>query len=63
MAYEFRDDEVICSCTQITKKQFLVTLEAEQITSLEQARDKTSVNVACGMCVYIVEKLLTESVA
>ncbi|MBL4783725.1 MAG: (2Fe-2S)-binding protein [Porticoccaceae bacterium] len=60
MAYEFKDDDVICSCTSITKKQFLKIIGTENINSLEQAREKTRVNVACGMCVYIVEKLLNE---
>ncbi|HIL92117.1 MAG TPA: (2Fe-2S)-binding protein [Cycloclasticus sp.] len=58
MAYEFKDDDVICSCTNITKKQFLNVIDAENINTLDQAREKTRVNVACGMCVYIVEKLL-----
>ena len=60
MAYEFKDDDVICSCTNITKKQFLTIIDAENINTLDQARVKTHVNVACGMCVYIVEKLLTD---
>ncbi|MBV1898442.1 MULTISPECIES: (2Fe-2S)-binding protein [Cycloclasticus] len=58
MAYEFKDDDVICSCTGVTKKHFLTRIKADNIETLEQAREKTHVNVACGMCVYIVEKLL-----
>ncbi|PCI21460.1 MAG: (2Fe-2S)-binding protein [Piscirickettsiaceae bacterium] len=61
MAYEFKDDDVICSCTNITKKQFLQVLKIENIGTLEQVREKTRVNVACGMCIYIAEKLLEES--
>ena len=60
MAYQFKDDDVICSCTNITKKQFLEVVNEESLETLEQARDKTRVNVACGMCVYIVEKLLAD---
>jgi len=60
VAYEFKDDDVICSCTNITKKQFLNVMDAENINTLDQARDKTRVNVACGMCVYVVEKLLND---
>ncbi|MBV1929293.1 MAG: (2Fe-2S)-binding protein [Gammaproteobacteria bacterium] len=60
MAYEFKDDDVICSCTGITKQKLLSVIKAEGIDTLEQVREKTRVNVACGMCVYIVEKLLTE---
>ncbi|MEO1889526.1 MAG: (2Fe-2S)-binding protein [Cycloclasticus sp.] len=60
MAYEFKDDDVICSCTNITKKQFLNAIQSENIETLEQAREITQVNVACGMCVYIVEKLLSD---
>lgn len=60
MAYEFKDDDVICSCTGITKKRFLSVIQAEGIDTLEKAREKTRVNVACGMCIYIVEKLLAE---
>lgn len=60
MAYEFKDGDVICSCTGITKQKFLSVIKAEGIDTLEQVREKTRVNVACGMCVYIVEKLLTE---
>ena len=58
MAYEFKEDDVICSCTGVTKKNFLTRIKADNIETLEQAREKTRVNVACGMCVYIVEKLL-----
>ncbi len=60
MAYQFKDDDVICSCTNITKKQFLKVINDEGLETLEQARDETRVNVACGMCVYIVEKLLAD---
>ncbi|PCI66808.1 MAG: (2Fe-2S)-binding protein [Piscirickettsiaceae bacterium] len=60
MAYKFKDDDVICSCTNITKKQFLNVIQSEHIETLEQAREITQVNVACGMCVYIVEKLLSD---
>jgi NAD(P)H-nitrite reductase large subunit len=60
VAYEFKDDDVVCSCTNITKKQFLEAVNEEDLETLEQARDKTRVNVACGLCVYIVEKLLNE---
>lgn len=61
MAYQFKDEDVICSCTHITQKKFIQAIKAEQISSLEQARDKTGVNVACGMCIFIVEKLLGEN--
>jgi NAD(P)H-nitrite reductase large subunit len=60
MAYQFKDDDVICTCTSITKKQFLNVIDTENITTLDEAREKTRVNVACGMCVYIVEKLLAD---
>jgi len=60
MAYQFKDDDVICTCTSITKKQFLNVIDTEKITTLDEAREKTRVNVACGMCVYIVEKLLAD---
>jgi len=59
--YQFKDDDVICSCKGITQKKFLAAIEAEKISSLEQAREKTGVNIACGMCIYIVEKLLAEN--
>jgi len=60
MAYQFKDDDVICTCTSINKKQFLNVIDTEKITTLDEAREKTRVNVACGMCVYIVEKLLAD---
>lgn len=60
MAYQFKDDDVICNCTNVTKKQFLEAVNEKGLETLEQARDKTRVNVACGMCVYIVEKLLAD---
>jgi NAD(P)H-nitrite reductase large subunit len=63
VAYAFKDEDVICSCTRLTKKQFLVAIKDQQIASLDQAREKTGVNVACGMCIYIVEKLLTDSLS
>ena len=58
--YQFKNDDVICSCKGITQKKFLAAIEAEKISSLEQAREKTGVNISCGMCIYIVEKLITE---
>ena len=63
MAYAFKDEDVICSCTQLTKQQFLAAIKDQKIASLDQAREKTGVNVACGMCIYIVEKLLTDSLS
>jgi len=60
MAYEFKDDDVICSCTGVTKKKFLNLIKAEGIDTLDQVREKTRINVGCGMCIYIVEKLLAE---
>lgn len=60
-AYQFKDDDVICSCTGFTKKRFISTIESEKITLLEQVREVTRVNKACGMCIYIVEKLLSET--
>lgn len=63
MAYAFKDEDVICSCTQLTKQQLLAAIKDQQIASLDQAREKTGVNVACGMCIYIVEKLLSDSLS
>ena len=40
MAYQFKDDDVICSCTNITKKQFLKVINDEGLETLEQARDE-----------------------
>jgi len=62
-AYQFKDDDVICSCKGITQKKFLAAIDEHKIKLLEQAREKTGINVACGMCIYIVEKLLAENVS
>ena len=58
--YEFQDDDVICSCKQVSKKRFLAMLQQQQLTTLDLVREKTGINKACGMCIVIVEKLLLE---
>jgi nitrite reductase (NADH) large subunit len=58
--YEFQDNDVICTCKQVTKKQFLTLVEEQQLVTLDLVREKTGINVACGMCIMIVEKLLEQ---
>jgi len=59
--YEFQDNDVICSCKQVTKKHFLALIKEQKLNTLDQVREKTEVNVACGMCILIVEKLLADN--
>ncbi len=59
--YSFRDGDVICSCKGTTKKQFLILLDEQQLTTLDAVRDKTGINNSCGLCITVVEALLLEA--
>ena len=61
--YQFQDDDVICTCKGVTKKRFLVKLKEQKLTTLDSVRENTGINVDCGMCIVIVEKLLLENEA
>lgn len=63
MAYQFKDDDVICTCKGVTKKGFVAMLKEQKLSTLDSVRESTGINVACGMCVFIVEKLLLENEA
>ncbi|MGB0237876.1 MAG: (2Fe-2S)-binding protein [Cycloclasticus sp.] len=59
--YQFQDDDVICTCKGVTKKQFVSLLNEHQLHHLDAVREKTGVNVACGMCIVVVEDLLLKN--
>ena len=48
---------------ELLKISAACTLILPSHVALDQAREKTGVNVACGLCIYIVEKLLADSLS
>jgi NAD(P)H-nitrite reductase large subunit len=54
------EDEIICTCNEITKGTIVNAIREKNLTTVEQVQEETTAGTVCGGCIDDIQSILDE---